>query len=67
MIDAAPKDEPILVWVSDICPRTKKPEGWKMGRCVQHGNLPPKLIADGFNGDWRVEIWHPLPAPPTQA
>lgn len=57
----APTDTPILVWVRDPSPRF---QGWKMGRCVKHGSLPPKLLADGFNGDWDIPYWHPLPQTP---
>ncbi len=57
----APKDQPILVWVRDKTSWSNKPEGWKMGRCVHYKGCDPRLLADGFNGDWDIPYWHPLP------
>lgn len=62
--ETAPTDRPILVWVRDKAVASDKPNGWRMGRCSGYGSLPKKLYADGFNGDWDIPYWHPLPSNP---
>jgi hypothetical protein len=62
--DNAPEGAPILVWVRDIETKTGKPTGWRMGRVWKgRDGLPSKLYADGYNGDWDIPYWHPLPEP----
>lgn len=58
-------DGPLLVWVADVGLVWGKPIGWRMGRRVRAvGTLPAELKADGYNGDWTIPFWHPLPEPP---
>lgn len=57
---------PILVWVRDTN-IDGKPVGWRMGRVAPAigAAIPAELQADGYNGDWDIPFWHPLPPPPT--
>ena len=61
----APEDRPILVWVREV--NRDGSGAWKAGRLVSGDGLPPKLFADGYNGDWDIPFWAEYPPPPDEA
>lgn len=62
-VETAPIDEPILVYVRNVDPISRKPRGWLMGKCFSWRGTR-SLLADGYNGDWDIPYWHPLPGDP---
>lgn len=59
-IETAPKDVRGLVWIED-----KVLRGVAFGRVITYGNSGERFaVADGFNGDWNISHWMPLPEPP---
>ncbi len=65
-IDTATPGADVLVWVRGAG-KDRKSGAWKMGRCVGGDGFPPELKADGYNGDWEIPFWHPLPPPAEEA
>jgi hypothetical protein len=66
-IDAAPVEVEGLVWVADgghLQPSGKRAGRLAFGRVSVYVDLPPKAYASGYNGDWHITHWRPLPAKP---
>jgi|GEM_PF-4743513 len=61
--DNAPTDRPILVWVREA--NRDGTGAWRPGRAWKaEGTLPPRLIAEGYNGDWSIPTWTEFPPAP---
>jgi hypothetical protein len=61
-IETAPLSMPgypkrILLWVADA-------NCHAMGHFYDWPGLSGRAVAEGYNGDWRITHWAPLPEPP---
>ena len=61
----APINRRILVWVREA--NRDGSGAWQLGWAFKRhkgDGLPPKLYADGYNGDWQIPTWADLPPAP---